>query len=116
MSTEIRVPTLGESIVDAVIATWLKHEGDQVNQGDALSEFETDKVNVEVTAEQGGVLQKIVKQEGDTVAVDEILGVINESGTAGNGEKTSAQEQQPPVQAASKDEPSTDRQPAAPLN
>ena len=106
MSIEIRVPTLGESIVDAVIAGWLKHEGDSVNQGDALVELETDKVNVEVTAEQSGVLQKIVKQEGDTVAVGEVLGVIGEGVAASNGQKTSAQ-QQPPVQAASKDEPPT---------
>ena len=63
MSVEIRVPTLGESLVDAVIATWLKHEGDQVHQGEAIIELETDKVNVEVTAEQSGVLQKILKQE-----------------------------------------------------
>ena len=76
MSGEIRVPALGESIVDAVIATWLKHEGDVVKQGDALVELETDKVNVEVTAEQDGVLQKIVKQEGDTVSVGEVLGMI----------------------------------------
>ncbi|HVB23182.1 MAG TPA: 2-oxoglutarate dehydrogenase complex dihydrolipoyllysine-residue succinyltransferase [Ktedonobacteraceae bacterium] len=78
MSVEIRVPSLGESIVDATIASWLKHEGDIVNAGDALVELETDKVNVEVNAEQSGVLQKIVKQEGDTVAVDEVLGIIGE--------------------------------------
>ncbi len=79
MSVEIRVPTLGESLVDAVIATWLKHEGDQVSQGEALVELETDKVNVEVTADQSGVLQKILKQEGDTVAVGEVLATIGES-------------------------------------
>lgn len=82
MSVEIRVPTLGESIVDATIASWLKHEGDTVNVGDALVELETDKVNVEVNAEQSGVLQKIVKQEGDTVAVDEVLGIIGEQAAA----------------------------------
>src|SRR5712692_3032916 len=94
MSIEIRVPTLGESIVDAVIATWLKHEGDPVHQGEALVELETDKVNVEVTAEQSGVLQKIVKHEGDTVAVGEVLGVIGESAQsnapAGMGQKIPA--------------------------
>ena len=79
---EIRVPTLGESIVDAVVATWLKHEGDPVNSGDALVELETDKVNVEVNAEQSGVLQKIVKQEGDEVAVGEVLGIIGEGAPA----------------------------------
>ncbi len=115
MPVEIRVPSLGESIVDAVIASWLKHEGDNVSQGDALVELETDKVNVEVTAEQCGVLQKIIKQEGDTVAVDEVLGVIDEGAAAGNGQKTSAERQQPPVQAASKDEPSTGQQSPLPL-
>ncbi len=115
MPVEIRVPSLGESIVDAVIASWLKHEGDNVSQGDALVELETDKVNVEVTAEQSGVLQKIIKQEGDTVAVDEVLGVIDEGAAAGNGQKTSAERQQPPVQAASKDEPSTGQQSPLPL-
>ncbi len=79
MSIEIRVPTLGESIVDATIASWLKKEGDTVQQGDALVELETDKVNVEVNAEGSGVLQKVVKREGDTVAVGEVLGVIGDS-------------------------------------
>lgn len=76
MSIEIRVPTLGESIVDATIASWLKKEGDSIRLGDALVELETDKVNVEVNAEQDGVLQKIVKHAGDTVAVGEVLGLI----------------------------------------
>ena len=84
MSVEIRVPTMGESITDAVIASWLKHEGDQVSQGEALVELETDKVNVEVTADQGGMLQKILKQEGDTVAVGEVLGTIGEGTSAGS--------------------------------
>ncbi len=78
MSVEIRIPTLGESIVDATIAAWYKHEGDTVNKGDALVELETDKINVEVTAEESGTLQKIIKQEGDTVAVDEVIGLISE--------------------------------------
>ncbi|MDQ2886053.1 MAG: E3 binding domain-containing protein, partial [Chloroflexota bacterium] len=76
MSAEIRVPELGESIVDATIATWLKKEGDAVRRGEALVELETDKVNVEVNAEEDGVLQKVAKQEGETVAVGEVLGVI----------------------------------------
>lgn len=79
MSVEIRVPALGESIVDAIIATWLKHEGDAVSVGDALVELETDKVNVEVSAEQSGVLQKIVKKEGDEVAVGDVIGMIGET-------------------------------------
>jgi 2-oxoglutarate dehydrogenase E2 component (dihydrolipoamide succinyltransferase) len=82
MSAEILVPTLGESIVDATIASWLKKEGDAVRRGDILLELETDKVNVEVSAEQDGVLQKVVKQVGDTVAVGEVLGVIGEGAEA----------------------------------
>src|SRR2546423_13302720 len=103
MPVEIRVPSLGESIVDAVIASWLKHEGDNVSQGDALVELETDKVNVEVTAEQRGVLQKIVKQEGDTVAVDEVLAVIDEGGAAGKGTKSFWRREQAPLCAGTKE-------------
>ena len=79
MAIEIRVPPLGESVVDAVIAGWLKHEGEEVKSGEALVELETDKVNVEVSAEQSGVLQKILKQPGDVVSVGEVLGVVRES-------------------------------------
>ena len=79
MAFDIRVPALGESIVDAVIAAWLKSEGDQIKQGEVLVELETDKVNVEVSAEQSGVLQKILKQTGDVVTVGEVLGMVGES-------------------------------------
>jgi len=80
MAVEIRVPPLGESIVDAVIASWLKNEGEEVKPGEALVELETDKVNIEVSAEQGGILQKILKQPGDLVTVSEVLGVVQKSG------------------------------------
>ncbi len=86
MSIEVHVPTLGESIVDAVIARWLKHEGDTVTQGEALVELETDKVNVEVTADQSGVLQKITRQESETVAVGDVLGVIGTGRPAPTGQ------------------------------
>src|SRR5215471_5407223 len=79
MAIEIRVPPLGESIVDAVIASWLKNEGEEVRPGEALVELETDKVNVEVSAEQGGMLQKILRRPGDVVSVGEVLGVVGES-------------------------------------
>src|SRR6266480_581335 len=85
MEVEIRVPALGESIVDAVIARWLKSEGDEVNQGEALVELETDKVNVEVSAERSGVLQKILKQVGDEVTVGDVLGMIGESAEVATG-------------------------------
>jgi 2-oxoglutarate dehydrogenase E2 component (dihydrolipoamide succinyltransferase) len=102
MSVEIRVPALGESIVDATIAQWLKHEGDPVQKGDVLVELETDKINVEVNAEQSGILQRVDKQEGDVVAVGDVLGVLGESAETSPA-KTAAPTPtaQQPVQAAS---------------
>ena len=96
MSVEIRVPTLGESIVDATIASWHKKEGDLIQSGDVLLELETDKVNVEVNAEQDGVLQKVTKQVGDSVAVGEVIAVIEDSartsdGVAGSSGNSSAE-------------------------
>jgi len=76
MAVEIRVPTLGESIVDAVIVKWLKQPGEQVSRSEPVVELETDKVNVEVPAEQAGVIESHSRNEGDTVAVGELLGVI----------------------------------------
>lgn len=101
MSAEISVPALGESIVDAVIATWLKKEGDEVKQGEALVELETDKVNVEVSAEQSGVLQKILKKEGDVVAVGDVLGMIGDRVEVPGGARPEAPAvQQPALPAA----------------
>ncbi len=69
MSVEIRVPTLGESIVEATVGKWMKNEGESVAIGDPLVELETDKVNMEVAATGAGVLQSIVKREGGTVGI-----------------------------------------------
>ncbi|MBX5448460.1 2-oxoglutarate dehydrogenase complex dihydrolipoyllysine-residue succinyltransferase [Thermogemmatispora sp.] len=73
MRIDVRVPNLGESVVEATVARWLKREGEQVRQGEVLAELETDKVSVEVTADHDGVLAEIVKREGDDVAVGEVL-------------------------------------------
>jgi 2-oxoglutarate dehydrogenase E2 component (dihydrolipoamide succinyltransferase) len=110
MSVEIRVPELGESIVDAVVANWLKHEGDAVNAGDALVELETDKINVEVSAEQGGVLQHITKQEGDVVAVGDVLGIIGEGSEVSTGTSPQRPEVKGPVAQGSNGQgPATDQ-------
>lgn len=82
MALEIRVPTLGESIVDAVIVKWLKQPGEQVARNEPVVELETDKVNVEVPAEKAGVLEAHASQEGDTVEVGQVLGTITEGATA----------------------------------
>ena len=82
MPVEIKVPVLGESVIDATVTKWLKQEGETIAPGEAVVELETDKVNVEVPSERGGVLQSIVKQEGDTVGIGDVLGILNEPGEA----------------------------------
>jgi 2-oxoglutarate dehydrogenase E2 component (dihydrolipoamide succinyltransferase) len=76
MPVEIRVPPLGESVVEATVGRWTKKEGDSVAKDEILVELETDKVTVEVAAQQAGTLGRIAKAEGDTVAVNELLGTI----------------------------------------
>ncbi|MCC6790618.1 MAG: 2-oxoglutarate dehydrogenase complex dihydrolipoyllysine-residue succinyltransferase [Thermomicrobiales bacterium] len=82
MSVEIRVPPLGESLVDAVVGQWLKSEGDAVSRGETLVELETDKVNLDVTAPEDGVLGRIDRQEGEVVKVGDLLGVVGDAGAA----------------------------------
>ncbi len=75
---EIRVPHFGESVTEAVVGRWLKKEGEPVTVDEAVVELETDKVAVEVTAEQGGVLQHIAQAEGATVNVGDVLATLTE--------------------------------------
>ncbi len=76
---EIRVPTLGESVTEATIATWFKKVGDTVAIDEMVCELETDKVTVEVPATSAGVLSEIVAKEGETVGVDALLANIDEN-------------------------------------
>ncbi|WP_304458316.1 2-oxoglutarate dehydrogenase complex dihydrolipoyllysine-residue succinyltransferase [Alicyclobacillus sendaiensis] len=92
---EVKVPSLGESIVEATIGQWLKREGDAVESGEAIAELETDKVNVEVIAEESGVLTQILKQVGDTVAIGDVIAVIAE----GQAPSAPVQQSQPSNQA-----------------
>ncbi len=80
--TEIRVPTLGESVTEATIGKWFKKPGDPVAVDEPLVELETDKVTIEVPAPAAGVLGSIAAQDGETVAVGALLGQITE-GAAG---------------------------------
>jgi len=75
--TEIRVPTLGESVTEATVATWFKKPGDSVAIDEMLCELETDKVTVEVPSTVSGILSEIVAHEGETVGLDAILGIIS---------------------------------------
>ena len=78
MATEIRVPTLGESVSEATVGTWFKKVGDAVKVDEILCELETDKVTVEVPAPKAGTLSEIVANAGDTVAPGGLLGQIAE--------------------------------------
>lgn len=78
MATNIVVPELGESVLEATVSHWLKKEGDFVNVGDVLVELETDKVNLEVGAKNPGVLARIEVPEGTDVKVGDVLGMIDE--------------------------------------
>ena len=89
MSTEVRVPTLGESVTEATVATWFKQPGDAVAVDEMLCELETDKVTVEVPSPVAGTLSEIVAAEGETVAADALLAQISE-GTAAPAPKTEA--------------------------
>src|SRR5687767_7655270 len=79
----LKVPPLGESIVEATVSRWTKQEGEAVAAGDTVVELETDKITVEVPALKAGVVAKHAKKEGDVVKVDEILGEIDDTKTAG---------------------------------
>ena len=79
MSEEILVPVLGESLNEATVSKWLKNVGDFVNADEAIVELETDKVNLEVPASISGILSEINSNEGQTVKVGSVLGVISDS-------------------------------------
>jgi 2-oxoglutarate dehydrogenase E2 component (dihydrolipoamide succinyltransferase) len=96
MTTEIRVPTLGESVTEATVAKWLKNKGDAVRADEPIVELETDKVTVEVPAPGNGVLSEIVAAPGATIAVGAILGLIGE----GSGAAAAPARAQAPAQPA----------------
>jgi 2-oxoglutarate dehydrogenase E2 component (dihydrolipoamide succinyltransferase) len=109
MSTEILVPTLGESVTSATIARWLKQEGDAVAADEPLVELETDKVTVEVNAPAAGVLGAILQKDGAEVEVGAVLGEIGEAGGAPAKAKPAASKP-----AAPKAAPAAEPAPATP--
>ena len=91
MATEIRVPTLGESVTEATVGQWFKKAGDAVAIDEPLVELETDKVTVEVPAPTAGTLSEIVVADGETVEVGALLGNIAEGeGAASDGGSATA--------------------------
>ncbi|AUW93966.1 MAG: 2-oxoglutarate dehydrogenase complex dihydrolipoyllysine-residue succinyltransferase [Sulfobacillus thermotolerans] len=79
--TQITVPEVGESVTEATVGEWLKKPGDIIKAGDAVVELETDKVNLEITANEDGVLAEILKPSGDTVVVGDILATVAPAGS-----------------------------------
>ena len=95
MATEIRVPTLGESVVEATVGQWFKQAGDAVSADEPLVELETDKVTVEIPSPASGVLSEIAVKQGETVAVGALLGAISE----GDGKAKPSQARPQPAAA-----------------
>ena len=94
----IVVPQLGESVIEARVARWLKREGEAIAAGEPLVELETDKIDLEVSAETAGVLSRIERKDGEDVKVGEVLGVM-ETGAQGAQGATGARSASPAVTA-----------------
>jgi 2-oxoglutarate dehydrogenase E2 component (dihydrolipoamide succinyltransferase) len=110
--TNIVVPELGESILEARVARWLKKEGDRIEVGEPLVELETEKINLEVNAERGGVISSIKRKEGEDVKIGEVLAEVDESGAAAKADVSAA-----PAAPAAKPSPAPaaqDKTPPAP--
>ena len=108
--TAIKVPPLGESIVEATVSRWLKQDGEAVASGDTLVELETDKITVEVPALSAGVLTRRAVQEGDVVKVGDLLGDVEEGAAAAPVVTAAA-----PANASSAPAPAAPAAPAAPV-
>jgi 2-oxoglutarate dehydrogenase E2 component (dihydrolipoamide succinyltransferase) len=97
--TDIRVPTLGESVTEATIGKWFKHAGDAVAVDEPLVELETDKVTIEVPSPAAGVLAEIAAKDGETVAVGALLGQIKEGAGAAAAKPAPTAEKPSPTAA-----------------
>jgi len=97
MATQVEVPNLGDSVTQAILVRWLKADGDTVAKDEALCELETDKANVDIRAPRAGVLRR-VKEEGETVAVGEVIARVDEAGAA--AAKPEAENAQPAAATA----------------
>ncbi len=95
MAIDITVPQLGESIVEATVVQWFKQEGDPVTTGEALLELETEKVTLEVNANDSGLLARIERAAGEDVRIGDLLGVLDESGEAAGADAAVASGDEP---------------------
>jgi 2-oxoglutarate dehydrogenase E2 component (dihydrolipoamide succinyltransferase) len=114
--SNIVVPELGESVVEARIARWLKKAGDPVEVGEPLVELETEKTNLELSAEKRGVITSIARQEGEDVKIGELLAVVDENATAApTSDKVADKKADPPAPAAAPQAQPAPPQPSAAL-
>lgn len=98
MSVEIKVPTLPESVADAVVSKWYKNVGDSIERDENLVDLETDKVMLEVPAPEAGVIEKLLVQEGDTVNAEQLIAVIKEGAVAASKPAAEPTEATPAVE------------------
>src|SRR5687767_14139783 len=98
--SNIVVPQLGESVVEARVARWLKKEGDRVETGEPVVELETEKIDLEVGADHGGVITSIKHKEGDDVKVGELLATVDESAAGAAAPSTPAAASSAPAAAS----------------
>ncbi len=110
MIIEVKVPVLAESVTDATVLAWEKKPGDTVQRGDHLVDLETDKVTLEVTAPENGVLKEILKDEGSTVLSEEVLARIDTEAAASGD--SADKEPQPPTTAPLKEQADAPREEA----
>lgn len=114
MPTEIRMPKLGETVVEGVIGRWLKAEGDPIQEDEPLVEVDTDKVNAEVPSPVTGVVERIVASEGETVAVGQVIALIRTGGESEVPAANGAVEKEDVVQSPSLPAPESKASPRGP--
>ncbi|GJM02895.1 MAG: dihydrolipoyllysine-residue succinyltransferase component of 2-oxoglutarate dehydrogenase complex [Rhodomicrobium sp.] len=114
MSTEIRVPTLGESVTEATVGQWYKKAGDSIEVDEPIVELETDKVTVEVPSPVSGTLSDIMVEEGDTVEVGALLGAVKEGEGGGDKKDSSEKKAAPAENSAPKKQEAGSDMPASP--
>src|SRR5437868_8107552 len=114
MPTDVIVPQMGESIFEGTLTKWLKKPGDKVQRDEPLFEISTDKVDAEIPAPASGVLKEVKIQEGTTVQVNTVVGVIDGDGAGGGAQAAPAKAAAPEAAKAAAPAPSAPARPAPP--
>jgi pyruvate dehydrogenase E2 component (dihydrolipoamide acetyltransferase) len=114
MANDVTMPRLSDSMEEGTVLKWLVEEGGEVKRGEPLVEIETDKANMTYESDSDGTLIEIVAQEGDTLAIGEVIARIGEAGEAGGNGKPAAKEEEPAEEEAEEDaaEETSDEEPA----